>query len=62
METDLSSDQDDFSEFIGPQNLFQWHVANNTNKFHPEMPDFYDSESGINDDDVDLVNYCSESG
>lgn len=25
------------------------------------MPHFDDSESGINDDDVDLVNNCSES-
>lgn len=57
----LLSDQEDFSEVISPQNLFRWCAANNTNKFHPEMPDFDDCESGFNDDDVDKENNCSEA-
>lgn len=50
----------DLNTFIGPQNLFEWSPIR-SGTFTPTTFDFDDSKFGINYDNVDLADNCTES-
>lgn len=50
----------DLNTLIGPQNLFEWRPIR-SGTFTPTTFDYDDSKSGINYDNVDLADKCTES-